>query len=258
VLHGARPIVAVTFEDMPMKKTILVLLLVGVASACSPESNMFGAGGGACAGDAPYPNHVSPVIGAFITRVYRAHGDVAERDALLAKAANSAREEAVEQARAAHAIDFLVRGYLATWVSAAGMPASSWHDLLPAGRLSPEQASVAAQQALRLVSTKRDTLGAAPWDAAWDAGVATAHAAIVDNIPGLPQGWYAASDVFSTSFQAAYVVGQAAGTTAFSAALPDIAKASAAAVNAVFVVNVATGDAVRAATNAELDTLIAM
>lgn len=206
----------------------------------------------------PYPHQTSPVIGAFITRIYRAHGDPAERDALMAKAAGSARAETVEDARAGHAIDFLVRGYLEPWITAAGVPTTSWGDLLPAGELTPEQASVAAQRALHLVSTKRDTLGPAPWDGAWDAGAAAQHAAIIDNIQGLPQGWYAATDAFAASFQAAYVVGQAAGTAAYVAAGPDPVQANEAALGAVLMANAPTGDAARAATTAEVEALLAI
>jgi len=240
-----------------MKKTILLLTLAALACGCTPESTA-GAGGAPCADEAPYPNDVSPVIGAFITRIYRAHGDPAERDTLFAKAASSARSDAVETARAQHAVDFLVRGYLAPWVAAAGIPTTSWVDLLPAGELGSEQASVAAQRALVLVSTKRDTLGTTAWDGAWDGGAAAQHAAIIDNIPGLPQGWYAATDVFSASFQAAYVVGQGAGTAAYTAAGPDPTKATEAAIGAVLAANAQTGGVVRAATAAEVDTLLAI
>jgi hypothetical protein len=249
--------VAAFSKDLHMKK-ILWFAVLALAGGCSNESTDAGGEGGAsCTPAAAYPNEVSPVIGAFITRVYRAHQDPAERDALLAKAAGSAASETVEAARAQHAVDFLIRGYLAPWVTAAGVQMSAWQATLPATQLTYEEASVAAQRALHLISIRRDALVSAPWDGAWDAGASVQHALIVDNIPGVPQGWYAATDVFTASFQAAYVVGQGAGTAAFQAE-SDPQKAIAAAVGAVLAANGSTGAAVRAATTAEVDALLAI
>jgi len=193
------------------------------------------------------PAGVSPVIYAEVVRIARAADPTegATYQMTLAgfstEIAGTAASDAVETKRAHFAADNLVRTYVSAWVDAAGIPAASWKDTLPATELTPEQVSFESERAFWLIRDARIALGPQTWDADLDTIGATTHAAIMGNVPGLPGDWYGTDAAFRCGFETTGILGAKAGSTsaqdalniAFQAVGPTVTAAAAQAVTAM-------------------------
>ncbi|WP_438029058.1 hypothetical protein [Sorangium sp. So ce233] len=222
-----------------------------------------GGSGGAVTCERPTAiDGVAPVLAAYIACVEAADGpEIVEP--LIGPAREASADPEVEAARAGHAIDNLVRGHLAPFVAAAGVPASDWLDTLPAGELSPAEAYAAALSAQRLATWLRAALplDEAPWVTAYEAIAAQRHAAI-HAVVGRPNEWYASPVVHQATWDLALVAGFSAGQEAWDAAPKDtpaeIEAAVGAAVQALLGENAGTFAGVRANAVAEIQVLTAM
>lgn len=256
-----------------MLKKILSLVLpvaVSLASvACLVEDGSSSSGGGddGSGGSASCEQPtaiegVAPVLAAYIACVEAADGPELV-EPLIAPAQEASTDPDVEERRAAHAIDNLVRGHLAPFVAGAGIQASDWLDTLPAGELSPAEAYAAALSAQRLATELRAELplGEAPWVAAYEAIAAQRHAAI-HAVVGRPAGWYASPVVHQATWDLALVAGFAAGQEAWESAPKstpaEIEAAVGAAVQALLAENAPTFAAIRQNAVAEIQALTAM
>lgn len=254
-----------------MLKKILSLVLpvsLSLASvAClvdsDPSPSGEGGSGGVAACEQPTAiDGVAPVLAAYIACVEAADGpEIVEP--LIDPAREASADPGVEAARAAHALDQLVRGHLAPFVAGAGVPASDWLDTLPEGELSPAEAYAAALSAQRLATELRAALplDEAPWVPAYEAIAAQRHEAI-HAVVGRPAGWYASPIVHQATWDLALVAGFEAAQSAWEAAPKDdateVEAAVGAAVQALLVANAGTFAEIRANAVAEAQALTAM
>ncbi len=246
----------------------LAVVVVGSA-ACIMDDGSSSSGSGGSGGETPIAcepvtaiEEVPPALAAYIACLEAADGPEIVAD-LIEPARDASADPEVESRRAGHAVDNLIRGHLAPFVAAAGVPGSDWLDTLPAGELSPEQAYQAARDAFLLVRARRDALplADAPWVAAYDQIAAERHAA-VHAVVGRPVQWFASATAHDTTWDAALVAGFVVAQQAYEEApkgTPEEAQmAVGAAVQALLVENGATFVAIRANAVAEAQTLTAM
>lgn len=253
-----------------LKKIVLLALsfsmIVGSAACVGSgesQSGDVGSDGDDAACEQPTAiEGVAPVLAAYIACLEAADGPEIVAD-LVEPARDASADSDVERRRTAHAIDNLIRGHLAPFVSAAGVSDTDWLDTLPGGDLSPEQAYQAAREAYVLVRTLRDALplADAPWVAAYDQIASERHAAI-HAVVGRPVEWFASATAHDATWDAALIAGFGAGQEAWEAAPKgtpaEIEAAIGSAAQALLVANGETFATIRANAVAEAQTLTAM
>lgn len=160
-----------------------------------------------CSAYADRGEQISPVVGPYLRRIEGGHGPDAVAD-LWPQAARTAGTHELEDRRAQHALDHLVRGYTGAWMDALGVAHDVWRGSLPVDRqVIDGEAEAATALALELALERRAALHTEPsWAATWDAVAEQRIAALLDT-PCAPTSWNSAEDAFRTGFAAAFVLG---------------------------------------------------
>jgi hypothetical protein len=183
----------------------------------------------------PYPGDTSPVIGAFIERMRRAGYPAAVVDELDQRAHETAASPEVEQRRAEHAADWLVRTWLFAWMRAlrpgVDIADREWISsneigFLPRNRLlTPGEVSLSGARAIAALAAHAPEKPA-DWEDAWDALVMTNHDAIHSDVPGVPAEWHGSDPVFRASGMAARLIAENAEAATFDEAVAATAEMS--------------------------------